>query len=169
MVQPEGAEASTEAFGALVRSYVGVLDGDVRGLGLLRDLRTALTDLYAAAIHVSPAPPRSGDGSIHLLEDSRRVEIEASLQRRLPPEMYWSALLPLTYKTVGNAGVKQLAEDLVEVCGWLAPGLRLLETASPTSQLEDWWFGTWDVSWGITSIRCISILHEVINDLENGA
>ena len=83
--------------------------------------------------------------------------------------MYWSALLPLTYKTVGNAGVKQLAEDLVEVCGWLAPGLRLLETASATSQLEDCWFGTWDVSWGITSIRCISILHEVINDLENGA
>src|SRR5437667_2390112 len=55
-------------------------------------------------------------------------QIFNDLLRRLPRELYWSALLPLTYETVGDQGVRLLSEDLADIYCSLENGLRLQRT-----------------------------------------
>ena len=152
-------------FGQLVRRYVDVVDGDVAGIDLLRQLRIALGDLYAMALH-QPAPPRSErSGHLELVSNAKKGAVAASLERRLPSELYWSALLPRNYADVGDLGVKTLADALGTIYGWLAPGLGLLGKTGSDKELQQWWF-EWEAYWGSPAVRCIAILHEVIVDLE---
>jgi hypothetical protein len=78
--------------------------------------------------------------------------------------MYWSGLLPLTYLTVEYVGVNQFAEDVVDIYGWLAPGLSVLSTS--INEAHGWWFNGWDIYWGSPTVRCLDVLQEVIVDLE---
>jgi hypothetical protein len=158
----DGEAVST--FARLVARYVDVIDGTVADLSLCRELRSALADLYAAAIHAEE-PTHVPPHSIDLVTQERRNSIELSLSTRLPSDLYWTALLPETYLTVGDLGIKTIAEDLQEVYSSLQPGLTLFASARARTELKDWWFGAWEVSWGSSAARCIDILHEVINDL----
>jgi hypothetical protein len=153
-------------FASAVREFVDVIEGDVAGLQLLRDLRRGLADLYAAALRL-PEPPRGkrAGQNIELVTESKGAAIMTSLEMRLPKKMYWSALLPLTYETVGDFGVNELADEVREIYGWLVPGLALMERNGPRAEVEDWW-ANWEVSWGWPGVRCMAILHEVITDLE---
>lgn len=157
---------AVRTFAPLVRQYADVIDGATSDLSLCKEIRSALTDLYAAAIHApDPSPVTAGRGTIELVPASKRSEIEAALVSRLPREMYWSALLPRDYLTVGDLGVNTMAEYLQDIYSWLVPGLVLFDIAGATPELKDWWFGSWEVNWGRSAVRCMDILHEVITDL----
>jgi hypothetical protein len=92
-------------------------------------------------------------------------QIFNDLLRRLPRELYWSALLPLTYETVEDRGVRQLSEDLADIHSWLENGLRLQRTGGTSQELLRWW-GSWETDWGNTAVRTLTVLHEVIVDLD---
>jgi len=143
--------------GDLVRRFVAVIDGDLAGLELLRELRVALADMYAAGPRLpelpSMCPP---EGHVEPVTESKQAALVASVESRLPREMYWSGLLPLTYLTVGDAGVKQFADDLREIYFWLAPGFGRNHAT----------VGDWQSYWGMPTVRCLAVLHEVIGDLE---
>jgi Domain of unknown function (DUF5063) len=160
------ASDAIRAFAPLVRLYADVIDGATSDLALCKEIRAALTYLYAAAVHApDPGPATPGRGTIELVPESKRFDVEAALESRLPQGMYWSALLPLDYLTVGDLGVKTIAEQLQDIYSGLVPGLALFKTAGATPELKDWWFGSWEVSWGPPAVRCMGILHEVITDL----
>jgi hypothetical protein len=154
-------------FSALVRRFAEVIaGGNATGLDLLRELRSALADLYAEGPRLPDLPPINGPRArIKLIPESDQEEITASLERQLPREIYWSGLLPLTYLTVGDAGVTQLAEDLCEIYAWLTPGLVLFDANGPIREVVAWW-ANWETTWGTPTVRCLKILHEVITDLE---
>ncbi len=159
------SEISVLTFAGLARRWVEIIDGDMLGLGLLIALRQAMTLLYGAGLQLPERPrQKPTDRRVRLTPEARQAEVVASLEARLPPEMYWSALLPLTYLTVGNAGVTQFADELREIYTELAPGLELFDDSGITTELVDWW-SDGDYSWGPPTIRCIQILREVIVDL----
>lgn len=156
--------AAISKFAKDVRIFTDVVEGRTADLSLCRELRSVLTDLYAAAVHAPELAPTKGQ-NIPLVEHAARDEIEASLRQRLPREMYWTALLPATYETVGDLGVNTMADFLQEIYGWLVPGLSLFEREGPAPEVAAWWFSGWEVHWGSAAVRCIAILHEVIDDL----
>ncbi len=128
-------------------------------------LRQAMTLLYAAGLQLPERPEQKPtDRRVRLTPEAKQAEVEASLEARLPPEMYWSALLPLTYLTVGNSGVVQFVDELREIYTNVEPGLELFDDSGITTELVNWW-SDGDYSWGPPTIRCIQILHEVIIDL----
>jgi hypothetical protein len=47
-----------------------------------------------------------------IFPEDQWVAVRDDLRSRLPPRIYWTALLPLTHETVGDGGNQQLAEDL---------------------------------------------------------
>ena len=77
----------------------------------------------------------------------------------------WSALLPLTYETVEDQGVRQLSEDLADIYSWLENGLRLQRIGGTSQDLLQWW-GSWETDWGYAALRTLSVIHEVIVDLD---
>jgi hypothetical protein len=159
------SEISVLKFAGLARRWVEIIDGAMKGLELLIALRQAMTLLYAAGLQLPEAPAREPTNRrIRLTPEARQAEVVAALEARLPHEMYWSALLPLTYLTVGNTGVTQFADDLREIYTLLEPGLELFDDSGITTEVVDSW-SNGDYSWGPPTIRCVHILHEVINDL----
>lgn len=159
------SDISVLTFVSLVRQWIGIIRGDMSGLELLLALRRAMTLLYAAGLQLPEAPEgKATERQLRLTPEPERAEVVASLEARLPHEMYWSALLPLTYLTVGNAGVVQFADNLGDIYADLEPGLKLFDDSGITDELVDWWSDS-DYSWGPPTIRCLPILHEVITDL----
>ena len=88
------------------------------------------------------------------------------LARRLPPQLYWSDLLPLTWETVGDAGVRQLATLVSEAYGH-AKFASLLWSATDDDATRRY---DWDSTFGIfiapRALRALAITHEVVRDLE---
>jgi hypothetical protein len=83
------------------------------GLAFLRDLRGTLADMYAVMVKL-PAEgisPSSGRWQPEPAEDPAFVR----LLERLPADLYWSALRPLTWETVGDRGARDLAGPLIFV------------------------------------------------------
>jgi hypothetical protein len=159
------SEISVLKFASLARRWVEIIEGDLKGLELLIALRQAMTLLYAAGLQLPEGPEKEPTNRrVRLTPEAKQAEVVASLDARLPPEMYWSALLPLTYLTVGNTGVTQFADDQREIYTLLEPGLELFDDSGITVELVDWW-SDGDYSWGPPTIRCVHILHEVITDL----
>jgi len=133
---------------------------------MLRRLREVLADLYAMGPRLPDyAPFAAPVREFVSLADDRWLEIFNDLVRRLPRPLYWSALLPLTYETVGDRGARQLAEDLADIYRNLENGFRLQRAGGTAQELLQWW-GSWETDWGRTVVRTIGILHEVIVDLD---
>ena len=163
----DAQEAAIAEFTSLVIALkADVEDGSLAGLDLLRRLRSDLADLYA----IGPRLPRdrARDRPLPHFELGTQEAWAATkdgLVQRLPSQLYWTALLPRTYLTVGETGTQQLAAEVTDVLEYLEDGLRLEVAGTPRNQL-DWWSGSWEVSWGGITIRVLTVLHEVINDLE---
>ena len=118
------AEICVLTFAGLARNWVEIIEGDVQGLELLIALRHAMTLLYAAGLQLPEKPEQKpADRRVRLTPGAKQAEVVASLEARLPPEMYWSALLPLTYLTVGKVGVTQFADELREIYTNVEPGV----------------------------------------------
>ena len=163
------ADEILTAFAVVARGFRQVIeDPALERVDLLRMLRVTMADLYATALRMPGRPPRTGvPRQFSLLPSDLWVAIRDELMRRLPHEMYWTALLPLTYETVADVGTRQMAEDLSDIYIDLGNGFQLQMAGGTSADVLDWW-ADWDVSWGATTVRCLAVLHEVIGDLAMG-
>jgi Domain of unknown function (DUF5063) len=159
--------AAVAAFVPLAGRYIEIVQNqELVGLPLLKELRQVLADLYAMGPRLPDhAPFHDQMRHFETLPEDAWQRIFKDLVRRLPGELYWSALLPLTYETVKDQGVRQLSEDLADIYRWFEDGFRLRRGGGTSQELLRWW-GDWETSWGGTAIRTLRILHEVIVDLE---
>jgi hypothetical protein len=79
------------------------------------------------------------------------------LIQRLPTELYWSALRPLTWKTVADTGVQLVADALLQIRQELVLNGRPI----PPSMLRD------EVpTLGGPILAVLTILQELVSDLE---
>lgn len=155
------------AFVPLARRYVRIVSNQhLDGLGLLRELREVLADLYAIGPRLPDHAPYDDQlRPFETLPEDRWGQVFNDLARRLPTELYWSALLPLTYETVGDRGVRDLSEDLSDMYMTLENGFQLQRAGGTPGELLRWW-GSWETNWGGTAVRTLGVLHEVIVDLD---
>jgi hypothetical protein len=155
------------AFAPLATRYVEMVQNqDLVGLPLLKELRQVLADLYAMGPRLPDhAPFHDLMRQFVTLPEDKWQEIFSDLMSRLPRELYWSALLPLTYETVGDRGVRELSVDLADIYSWLENGFRLQRTGGTSQELLRWW-SSWETTWGSTAVRTLRVLHEVIVDLD---
>jgi hypothetical protein len=134
--------------------------GEPQDLHLLRQLREALTDLYAALIKLpglgiypamtSRVPPTDS-------QKRRESGIRNQLIQRLPSGLYWSALRPLTWETVADTGVQGIADALLDLRRQMLLDARPI----PPSLLRD------EVpELGGPILAVLTILQEVVSDLE---
>ena len=160
-------DIAVAAFVPLASRYVLIVQNqDLVGLPLLKELRQVLADLYAMGPRLPDhAPFHDPMRQFETLPEGGWQQIFNDLLRRLPRELYWSALLPLTYETVEDRGVRQLSEDLADIHSWLENGLRLQRNGGTSQELLRWW-GSWETDWGNTAVRTLRVLHEVIVDLD---
>ena len=160
-------DLAVATFVPLASRYVEIVQNqDLAGLPLLKELRQILADLYAMGPRLPDhAPFHDQMRQFETLPEDGWQQIFGDLLRRLPSELYWSALLPLTYETVGDRGVRQLSEDLADIYGELENGLRLKRAGGTSQELLRWW-SSWETDWGATAIRTLRVLHEVISDLD---
>jgi hypothetical protein len=146
---------------ALVGRCLDLIQGaEPQGLHLLRQLREAFTDLYAALIKlpglgIYPAltirvPPTDS-------QEDEEGGIRNQLIQRLPSELYWSALRPLTWETVADAGVKAIADALLDLRRQMLLDARPI----PPSLLRDE-----SPELGGPILAVLTILQEVVSDLE---
>jgi len=154
-------------FAPLARRYVEIVSNqNLEGLPLLRQLREVLADLYAMGPRLPDhAPFDDSLRTFETLPTDRWQQVFNDLASRLPKELYWSALLPLTYVTVGDRGVRELSEDLSDIYMSLENGFRLQRAGGTPQELLRWW-GSWETGWGSSAIRTLRVLHEVIVDLD---
>jgi hypothetical protein len=111
-----------------MRLYVSLIEAEEpRGLALLREFRTVLARLYATLVEFPAQGPSMTTHTRGSAPDVAHVESE--LIGRLPTGLYWSALRPLTWDTVGDRGVRDLAEALVDVWSWVKPMVDVSEAA----------------------------------------
>jgi len=155
------------AFAPLASRYIAIVQNpELIGLPLLKELRQTIADLYAMAPRLPDhAPFHDPMRQFETLPEDGWQQIFNDLLRRLPSELYWSALLPLTYKNVEDQGVRQLSEDLADIYSWLENGFRLQRVGGTSQDLLEWW-GSWETDWGYAAVRTLSVLHEVIVDLD---
>jgi hypothetical protein len=146
--------------------YISLLkDQDPREFELLAQCQVALADLYALLVRVpdlgmslamtSPVDP------LPLPDEG---DIEPHVAGRLPAELYWSALRPLTWETVGDVGLKQLALSLVGI--W-----RVLNRIAPTSATDSpdcvlHRFALEKDDLVQLTLDALTVLHEVVTDHE---
>jgi hypothetical protein len=88
-----------------------------QGLALMRALREALTDLYAALIRLPGLGIHPAMTWLPATDFPSREEtdIRNQLIQRLPIGLYWSALRPLKWETVADTGVKLVADALLSL------------------------------------------------------
>jgi hypothetical protein len=155
------------AFVPLASRYIAIVQNqELIGLPLLKELRQAIADLYAMAPRLPDhAPFHDPMRVFETLPEDGWQQIFNDLLRRLPRELYWSALLPLTYENVEDQGVRHLSEDLADIYSWLENGFRLQRVGGTSQDLLEWW-GSWETDWGYAALRTLSVLHEVIVDLD---
>ena len=122
----------------------------------MRKLRSSLADLYAfiANLPALGVFPSSTSSATKPPSEREVRRIGDQLIVRLPANLYWSALLPLTWETVGSKGVQELADALLEVRRGLVENTTafLLELELPII--------------GRQVLNILAILHEVVSDLE---
>ncbi len=111
-----GQPPTVERLASWVELYLSLVKEDEpRGLALLRAMRQAVADLYAAMVGLRGSGDAPALRSREPASAEREVDIHSRLLARLPRELYWSALLPLTWKSVGDVGNQQLAERLLDI------------------------------------------------------
>ena len=156
---PSPADQTALDVAQLMGQYVSLIGAEEpRGLALLHELRTVLARLYAALVEL----PARGGSVTHRVRGSEpdEVRVELELIARLPTGLYWSALRPLTWETVGDRGASHLAEVLVDVWSWVKPGLGRPGLAF-SYELES------DMSLICRPLlEALTILQEVVTDLE---
>jgi len=146
---------------ALVERCLALIQNEEpQHLDLLTQLREALTDLYAALIKLPCLGIYAAQNSPFPPTDSQRREdsgIRKQLIQRLPPDLYWSDLRPLTWETVGDRGVQLVADELLD----LRRDLMLDQRPKPPSLLRD------EVPvLGGPILGVLTILQELVSDLE---
>jgi hypothetical protein len=158
----ESGKAQVDAtLTALVERCLALIQNDEpQNLDLLTQLREALTDLYAALIKLPSLGIYAAQNSPFPPTDPQRHEdsgIRKQLIQRLPPDLYWSDLRPLTWETVGDRGVQLVADQLLD----LRRDLMLRQRPKPPSLLRDE-----APVLGGPILRVITILQELVSDLE---
>ena len=164
-----GEVVTGEAVGTAVRMFIATVDDrSLDGLELLRRLRVDLADLCALGTHYEFSGDIAPGGYPRLGFDTDGFAATAfdALVQRIPPEIYWSDLLPLTWETVGDVGVRMLAAQLSEAVAH-AKYASLIWEASDDDELRRY---AWDTEFGIfIAPRALSAwrwIHEVVRDLE---
>lgn len=159
--------AGEDVIQGVERFVSAVEDVSLAGVPLLRRLRVDLADLIYLGLHYDYAGQARGEYPriIFDTEDAGEAVFD-ELARRLPPQLYWSDLLPLTWETVGDAGVRQLATLVSEAYGH-AKFASLLWSATDDDATRRY---DWDSTFGIfiapRALRALVITHEVVRDLE---
>lgn len=162
------AREQAAATAALVRAFVDLVEGEEpRGLDLLKRFRLVLADTYAAMLRLPPcgvAPARTVPLSS---EDPDALEAKATdaLKGRLPPELYWSALLPLTWASVGAVGVERLSAMLAESYSRLKGSVVEFDLGATPAEMFDSW-ETALIFFARPLLQALAVLHEVVTDLE---
>jgi hypothetical protein len=150
-----------------LRRYVSLIETtDSRGLSLLRDLRETLADMYAVMVRL-PGPGTSASMGARWGPDPDEDPAFGGLVARLPDDLYWSALRPLTWETVGDRGARELAGLLIDV---VRPSRKLWARAvadrqksmnvlplAAADEFEDL---------GRPILEALTILQEVVTDLD---
>lgn len=162
MSSTESDDSQVDAgLAALVGRCVDLIQGEEpQGLHLLRQLREVFTDLYAALIKLPGLgiyPARTS--RVRPTDSHEREEsgIRNQLIQRLPSELYWSALRPLTWETVADTGVQVIADALLDLRRQMLLDARPI----PPSLLRD------EVpELGGPILAVLTILQEVVSDLE---
>jgi hypothetical protein len=143
--------ATGETVDTVVRRFISTVeDRSISGLDLLRQLRVDLADLCAVGVHCEFGGAVAPGGYPRLDFDTEAfAETEfQTLATRIPPEIYrWSALLPLTWESVGDVGVRRLAGDLSEAVAH-ARYASLIWDASDDALRRS----AWDTEFGISSL-----------------
>ena len=148
----------------LIRSYVALIEEpEPRGLELLRGLRGALARLYPSLIGLPSRGPAMTSRTRGSASDDLRVEL--GLIARLPPDLYWSALRPLTWDTVGDRGARDLAQTLVDVWSWLKPHLVNFENGGPGTAFL-YMLGVDMPETCRPLLEALTILQEAVTDLD---
>lgn len=125
-----------------------------------------LVALYAAGLALSDGAPASSSSSSSVSRDEPAGVLRVVAERvaALPVGYYGSLLHPLTVPP-GEAGVGDLADDLVDVFGDVAHGLRLFDLGHVDDALWSWRFHLW-AHWGEHATSAIHVLHRfVANEL----
>jgi hypothetical protein len=159
---------TTRATANLVRLFVDLVEGDEpRGLDLLRGLRSALAHIYAAVLRLPEADPTDSMAPWVCVPDADFEDLgRSALRGRIPPELYWSALLPMTWETVGDSGVIRLTNLLAEVYSHLKLTVLRFDRGARDDQLVDEWIAGL-IIWGRPILQTLVILQEVVTDLES--
>jgi hypothetical protein len=151
---------------SILRRYVSLIDEDDSvGLAFLRDLRGTLADMYAVMVKL-PAEgisPSSGRWQPEPAEDPAFVR----LLERLPADLYWSALRPLTWETVGDRGARDLAGPLIDVVRtsrdlWVTAQADLEKSMNVLPLAAAFQFE----ELGRPILEALTILQEVVTDLD---
>ncbi len=143
---------------ALIERCLELIQGrEPRGLELIRELRQAFTDLYASLIRLPGLGIYPAMTWLPEPDFPESEEFRSQLIQRLPTGLYWSALRPLTWETVGDTGVQLVANTLVG----LRQELMFNARPKPPSLLRD------EVpSLGGLILAVLTILQELVSDLE---
>ena len=144
-----------------------VEDLPLAGVPLLLRLRVALADLIYLGLHYDSAGQARGEYPRITFDNEDAAEaVYDELVRRLPSQIYWSDLLPLTWETVDDACVRQLATLVSDAYGH-AKFASLLWRATDDDATRRY---DWDSTFGIfiapRALRALAITHEVVCDLE---
>ena len=145
---------------ARVQRCLDLIEGEEpEGLDLLRQLRLAFTDLYAALIKLPGMGIYPAMTWLPRTDSQRRDETVTRNQliQRLPVELYWSALGPLTWETVGDAGVQVVADGLLHLHGELRPNERPIRPSILQDEVP---------TLGGPILALLTILQELVSDLE---
>jgi hypothetical protein len=164
---PTSATSSDADLASILRRYVSLIDEDDSvGLVFLRDLRETLADMYAVMVKL-PAEGISPSSGMRWQPDPAEDPAFARLLERLPAALYWSALRPLTWETVGDQGVRDLAGPLIDVVRtsrdlWETAKADLEKSMSVLPHVAAFEFE--DV--GRPILEALTILQEVVTDLD---
>jgi hypothetical protein len=164
MVKPNQAH---EDFARLVRIFCDSLIAKEADRGkALQSIRTALANLYAAAIVL---PDVIGARYDDLPEDkavneSRTTLIRSGLETLLPRSLYWIIYEPFR-EPPDEADCSSLINDLEEIFDDFYPGLLLLDS-QPTEWSADVYCDWMDsrYHWGDHAIDALSALHKLQRD-----
>lgn len=162
--QPIHAE---DVIGCIERYVAAVEDTSLAGIPLLRRLRVDLADLICVGLHYGYDGQTRGEyPRITFDTEDAANSVFDNLTKRLPPEIYWSDLLPLTWETVGDSGVRRLSGLISEADGHAKFAMLLWEATDDDPVRRYDWSNTFSIFIAPRAIRALAILHEVVEDLE---
>jgi hypothetical protein len=134
---------------------------------MLRQCELALADLYPLVVRVPSlgrSPAMTTPEGIDQSPIPNEGDLESTVAGRLPQDLYWAALRPLTWEDVANTGTTRMAHALVSIGRVLTPILWEAATASSNSLLYAFSLDKDDLAQ--LTLAALTILHEVVTDLE---